>query len=278
MRKLFAGLILSFTTLLASGQNLHVVGLLGLTNYQGDLQEKKITTQGAQAAFGAGLLYEINDKLYLRGIFTYGKVTGHDKNGRLNKNRNLSFTSPIYEVQLGVEYDFFNLYETNGLTPYAFAGLAFYQFNPYAITETGQRVNLQPLGTEGQGFYLGRKKYSLAQMAIPFGGGIKFAVNENVRIRLEGGFRKLFTDYLDDVSTTFADRDELLVNNGQLAVDLAFRADELGQGAIYPVAGTRRGNPGSKDWYYFGGIAVSFRLPSDYGAHSGTPRLGCPVF
>jgi hypothetical protein len=277
MKKLFTGIVLCFISIVANAQNLHAVGFVGLANYQGDLQQKKITAQGAQAAFGGGLLYEVNDKLYVRAIFTYGKVTAHDKNSQLNKDRNLSFTSPIYEMQLGAEYDFFNLYETNAFTPYVFVGLAYFQFNPYTFTEDGRRVNLQPLGTEGQGFYLNRKKYALTQFAIPFGGGLKFAVNDNVRIRLEGGFRKLFTDYLDDVSTTFADQNELLVNNGQLAVDLAYRTDELGRGGVYPPAGTKRGNPGSKDWYYFGGLSVSLRLPSDYGNHSRTPRLGCPV-
>ena len=35
------------------------------------------------------------------------------------------------------------------------------------------------------------------------GGGLKIAVNESFNIILEYGARKTFTDYLDDVSTTF---------------------------------------------------------------------------
>ena len=61
-------------------------------------------------------------------------------------------------------------------------------------------MDLQPLGTEGEGFYKGEKKYNLTQLAIPIGGGFKYAISNNVRIGIEVGFRKLFTDYLDDVS------------------------------------------------------------------------------
>jgi hypothetical protein len=137
-------------------------------------------------------------------------------------------------------------------------------------------VYLQPLGTEGQGFYLGRKKYNLTQFAIPFGGGIKFAFNDNVRIKLEVGLRKLMTDYLDDVSTTFAPQAALLANNGQRAVDFSFRGDELKPGLTYPTANTKRGNPSSKDWYYFSGVTLSIRLVNtDGSSFLGKTRSGC---
>ena len=35
------------------------------------------------------------------------------------------------------------------------------------------------------------------------GGGLKIAVNESFNILIEYGIRKTFTDYLDDVSTTY---------------------------------------------------------------------------
>jgi hypothetical protein len=59
------------------------------------------------------------------------------------------------------------------------------------------------LSTEGQGIYPDKKPYSLWQPTIPFGGGVKFAITENLRIGFEIGLRKLFTDYLDDVSTSY---------------------------------------------------------------------------
>ena len=259
-----------------NAQNLHVNLFGGLSNYNGDLQPKKLSLKGVQPAFGAGLLYEITDRFTARLMFTHGTLKAADANSPYNKDRNLSFSSPINEGSLGIEYDILNLYETN-ITPYLFAGIAVYHFNPSAIDTNGTKVLLQPLGTEGQGFYLNRQKYSLTQLSLPIGGGIKLALTPNVRLRAEAGLRKLFTDYLDDVSTTYADKDELLLNNGAKAVELAFRGGEIKQGFVYPPAGTIRGNPKSKDWYYFAGLAVSFRIQSEYGSHSGKSQLGCPL-
>lgn len=77
---------------------------------------------------------------------------------------------------------------------------------------------------------------------------------------VEFGVRKLFTDYLDDVSTTYVDQNLLLLNRGAKAVELAFRGGELKNGATYPADGTQRGGNKAKDWYYFTGITASFRI------------------
>lgn len=276
MRPTIYTLLLIFSFTIAKGQNLHVNIFAGATNYQGDLQASRFTFNQAHGAFGAGLLYEITEKLYARFNIMYGTVSGADSKSALNKDRNLSFSSPITEVQLGAEYDIFNLYETS-ITPYIFAGIAGYHFNPSAINNQGQKVYLQPLGTEGQGFYQGRQKYALTQMSIPFGGGLKLALNDNVRLRFEVGLRKLFTDYLDDVSTIYIDKNNLLLHNGQQAVDMAFRANEIKPILVYPAEGNKRGNPKSKDWYYFTGIGISFRIVSGDGSRGSKSQLGCPV-
>ncbi len=277
MRKIIFSLLVILSAIAVQGQNLHINLFAGASNYQGDLQPKRFTFDQAHPAFGAGLLYEISEQLFVKAGFTYGKVSGDDSKAALNRDRNLSFATSIIDLHLGLEYDIFNLYE-HSLTPYIFAGVAGFHFNPYTIDSKNQKVFLQPLGTEGQGFYLGRKKYPLTQIAIPFGGGIKLAVNDDVRVKFEISLRKLFTDYLDDVSNTFADRDKLLFNNGQQAVDLAFRGSEVKPVLVYPGEGAKRGNPKSKDWYYFTGISVSFRLlPGNGNSHTGKSNLGCPV-
>ena len=68
-----------------------------------------------------------------------------------------------------------------------------------------QWIDLQPLGTEGQGTtaYPDRKKYSRTQIAIPMGGGVKISLNDNLNIAFSFSARKTYTDYLDDVSTTY---------------------------------------------------------------------------
>jgi hypothetical protein len=72
--------------------------------------------------------------------------------------------------------------------------------------------------------------------------------------------RKTFTDYLDDVSKSYADRDALLAVRGPKAVELAYRSDELPGGGVYPKEGEQRGTPTEKDWYYLTGISVELKL------------------
>jgi len=59
---------------------------------------------------------------------------------------------------------------------------------------------------------------------------------KNIRVGLEFGYNKLFTDYLDDVSKTYVDAGTLSGERGQTAVDLAYRGYEVGSGP-YPAAG-----------------------------------------
>ncbi|MEO6719513.1 MAG: DUF6089 family protein [Ferruginibacter sp.] len=267
--------VLGFTV--TNGQKIHLTLFGGISNYQGDLQAKRFTFQQANAAFGIGGLYEFTDKLYLRGNVTLGKVEGDDVLGSSYKIRNLRFQSHLTDVHLGLEYDLLNSYE-NSLAPYIFGGVSVFHFNPYTFDSTGGKVYLQPLGTEGQGFFQGREKYNLTSFALPFGAGIKLSLSENIKVRFELGLRKTFTDYLDDLSTTYADQADLLLNNGQLAVDYAFRGDENKTGLTYPSANTVRGNPDSKDWYYFTGLGLSFRLsPKHNAASPGKYKSACPV-
>ncbi len=276
MKKIFLGLSCLFSIGILSAQNLHLTLFGGVSNYQGDLQSKRFTFQQSRAAFGVGALYELSDKLYIRGNVTFGKVAGDDKISGKYASRNLSFTSPVTDIHLGLEYDIINSYE-NSLTPFVFGGISAFTFNPSTLDSTGKKIFLQPLGTEGQGFYLGRKKYNLTSLALPFGAGVKLSLSQNIRVRFEVGLRKTFTDYLDDVSTTYADETALLLNNGQRAVDLAFRGDENKSGSTtYPAANTVRGNPDSKDWYYFTGVGISFRLNSNSDGGSGRNKTGCP--
>lgn len=273
MKKIFSVSLILFSYSMLTAQNLHLTLFGGMSNYQGELQPKRFTFQQAYGAVGIGVLYELNDKLYLRGNVTFGKIGGSDSKNKLNKDRNLSFTTPIVDLHLGVEYDILNLYERS-ITPFVFGGISVFNFNPSTIDSTGKKIFLQPLGTEGQGFYLNRTKYNLTEIAIPFGGGIKLALSENIKVRFEMGLRKTFTDYLDDVSSTYADENLLLINNGQRAVSVAFRGDELKTSATnYPSAGTQRGNIKTKDWYYFAGLGISFRLTPKFN----TGKTGCPV-
>lgn len=285
MRKLVLPVLL-----LAAAQTVfsqfHIGGFLGGASYLGELNDQPF--KRTKPAIGLSTNYEISDRLMLRGGFTFGKLEGADRYSgteSIKQIRNLSFESNLTEFSLMGELTVFNLYNINW-SPYGFAGIAVYRYNPF-VRDSGQKVFLQPLSTEGQGLPGSlTSPYKLTQFAIPFGGGIKFNLNENVRLGVELGLRRLFTDYLDDVSGYYADQTELLNAKGPTAVRFAYRGDEVPGEATgfpdngFPAKGTQRGGPKTKDWYYFTGVHMTFRLGGGYGKTStsgGRKKYGCPT-
>jgi hypothetical protein len=246
---------------------------LGTSNYHGDLQDKAFTFQEAHFAGGLGLSYDLSNRVTVRGNFKIGKISGDDKKGR-NKARNLNFTSQLTEGDIDLQY-FITPMGIHSLSPYVFAGVALYHFDPYTFDSTGHKYFLRFLGTEGEGFVAGQNTYHLTQVAIPFGVGVKLWLSDNINAGIEVGFRKSFTDYLDDVSTIYVDPSVLMANRGSKAVELAYRGDEVKDGSpVYPAAGTQRGNSGNKDWYYFAGFTLSFTLLN--GNFRPGKGLACP--
>lgn len=280
--------IICFLTLPVFSQRWSVELLGGISNYQGDLQESRFTFTQSNAAFGAGLNYQITNHLSIRGMATIGRIQADDKFNRDSFliKRNLNFHSRIYDLSFTGVYDFLDLSERR-FSPYIFGGFSFFHFNPYTTDASGNDVNLRSLTTEGQNLpqYPDRKMYSLNQLSIPFGGGIHFAVTENITLGYEIRMHKSFTDYLDDVSKNYVDQTTLLNERGQQSVDFAFRGDELENPLPYPADGTKRGSPEFKDWFYFTGLTVSIRLQtgkesgvfSGGGRHSKSSKLGCPT-
>lgn len=289
MKRAWILILLLSTINTVFAQRFHIGVFGGLAAYNGDLTDKIFPKKVTNGAIGITANYELTDNIMLRAGYTYTVVGGADRYSSKPElvARNLSFESSISEFSLVGEYYLLNLYE-NRISPYAFAGLALYHFDPYAFNGGTEKIYLKPLSTEGQGLpgYADRKPYSLTQAAIPVGAGVKFAVTDNLHVGLELGLRKLFTDYLDDVSTNYADPNDLLAGRGQLAVDMSYRGDDVGNPA-YPAKGAQRGSAKHKDTYYFTGLHLTYRL----GGNSGGSGLfgggggrkgnrnstGCPV-
>lgn len=277
-------LLLIFSPIVSvAQQRLSLTLNAGFSNYSGDMQEKRFTTEQANFTLGAGLAYEVIPKFHLRGELQYGKVSADDKKSarEVLRDRNLNFRSPIVEASFLIDYSLFDLNAGKNFTPYVFAGIALFRFNPYTYDSLGTKHYLRNLGTEGQGLpeHPDRQLYNLTQFSIPFGGGIRFRINENTFLGYEIGLRALFTDYLDDVSMTYADPAALLRDRGAKALELAYRTGEIKSDAIYPINGTR-GSPTYKDWYYFSTIRLSIGLLNEtgklFGKKIGKGSVDCP--
>ncbi len=265
--------------------------MFGGSAYQGDLSPEAVnlSTGKIHPSLGLFFRYNINKYFSAKANFTYGMISGDDAESKDpgRASRNLSFQSNLLEFGISGEFNLFG-YEPQGLqrrySPYLFGGIAVFHYNP-ETNYNGELIELQPLGTEGQGMDGFSAPYKLTQISIPMGVGMKYAINERLNIGAEIGFRKTFTDYLDDVSGTYVAYNELLQGNGQLAADLSDRRGELiNDGSDDPViveTGTQiRGNPGETDWYAIAGFTVSYTFypRNGLGKNKQKNGFGCPKF
>ncbi len=277
MRKLL--LVFFCIPFISVAQPFHITAWGGFAGYQGDLESKRIKINQTDVAFGLGLKYDLTTHLSIRTGFNYGKIKADDKgNEPILQARNLSFQSKIIEGNLMLEYSLINSSKSL-FTPYVFAGIGIFHFNPYAYDTLGNKIFLKPLSTEGQGLsqYPDRKPYKLTQFAIPFGGGLRLKVADNITIGYELGLRKLFTDYLDDVSSRYVDPVILAQAKGAKVVEMAFRGGEVKNSlAVYPAEGSIRGGAKFKDWYYFHGIIVTIGLNTGGIKNGKRGSTACP--
>jgi hypothetical protein len=202
------------------------------------------------------------------------KPKGGDEVTRLN--RNLDFRSKILEGTVMAEFYPTVFLEdesddvTGRLRPYGVIGLGAFHFNPqgsYHDPVTGDTywVDLKPLHTEGEGFpeYPDRKNYSLTQLNIPIGVGIKYFFSENLNVSFEIIHRKTFTDYIDDVSTKYIDPSlfykYLSPSQAPIAVAMSNKAAQGYNTPGYGIGG-KRGDPSQHDAYFTAGFKVAFRI------------------
>jgi Domain of unknown function (DUF6089) len=235
-------------------RSLILSGGVGTSTYFGDLAN---TTNyiNAEPNINAGLQYFITNRIGARVELNWFTLEGDDKNadGGGRESRNLSFQSSNFELSAVAIVNLFQngnrYYRRPGLNIYGFAGIGLTYFNPKAKDPlTGESVALQPLKTEGV-------SYSLVTPSIPFGLGVRLKVTPQFNLSIEGGWRKLFTDYLDDVSTTYP-------GASSFSDPLAARMSDRRAGSTGPAGGIR-GNPKSDDAYMMVNVKLEYYLPVD---------------
>jgi hypothetical protein len=226
----------------------------GASYYIGDINTRRHFLAN-HPALGAFFRYSTNYRYAFRLGFNYGSISGNDAaSGEPDQiERNINFRSKIYEAYSIAEFNFVEYrigHDRFRFTFFIFAGLGGYMFDPASNAGMGYQP-VRSLQTEG-------KKYPKYQLAVPFGVGIKWTLTDKIGMGLEWGPRRTFTDYLDDVSGTYP---EHVTNGGGFT-------DRTTNGSAKP--GGMRGNPRTRDWYFFYGLSLSIKLPDPHRqCHSG---------
>ncbi len=272
---------------------------LGVSNFLGELGGadaigtdfvKDLELSETNLAVELALRYKLSQRMALNTHLTYGQVSGDDALTEefFRNYRNLNFKSNIWELGTNFEFAFVreqpgHRYRLRGvrgrrgfeIAVYGFVGVTAFYMNPKGelqklvdgeLVGTGEWVELQPLGTEGQGVEgSGKDKYNRLQVAIPMGVGFKYNFNREWGIQLQYGFRKTFTDYIDDVSTVYYDNNSIAASNGFIAAQMADKSS--GEYPYITAPGEQRGDDSDKDTYMFATFSVVYKFRTGRSAY-----------
>lgn len=259
----FSGILLVLILFVSGNsyaQSWELGGFVGTAGYMGDLNPID-PLKVSNLAFGGQIKRNFDGYWSLKLNVAHGTIEASDaeSNNAQFRERNLSFYSPVTEVSIQTEFNFFNYipsFSKKRYSPYLFAGVGFVTFNPKTIYN-GQEYELSFYGTEGQDI---NKTYKKIALSIPFGAGIKYNFASKWTIGGELGYRNAYTDYLDDVSGKYAPDSELVFDGEQAITDLRIAlADRTPE--VRPwrhSAGTQRGDYRKHDTYLFLGITISY--------------------
>ena len=267
--------VLAITTLNVSAQAQSTVqegefGFgIGAAHYFGDLNTRARVNR-PKPAVGIFFRKKFGNYIALRVAANFAQLgysDVHNKNNEFQQRRNLSFNSNIWELALQGDFNFFKFVPGDPeyrFTPYVTLGVGVFSYDPYAFLG-GNKVFLRPLGTEGQGssLYPDRKTYSTMAICIPFGVGVKYSINERMNLGFEILHRSTNTDYLDDVSKTFApDAFAQTLPSGAPTTWFQLQDRSFETGEAIGIKGRQRGYAKQKDQFITAMVSLSFNLTS----------------
>lgn len=268
----------------------------GISNYLGEIGGTSKKGMGTAAkpfindlrlantkfAEGIHIRYKIHPVISLKMNMMYIRIGGADSlSDYAPRNaRNLHFRNDIIEGSLNFEYHFLEKLDINqrgrlrvDFGAYGFFGGGIFYHNPKGYYKN-EWIDLRPLSTEGLGIIEGRPNYSQVQICWPTGAGFYFTLNRKFRLGWEFGFRKTYTDYLDDISNRYIS-DETFYSNldpetAEVAIYMANQNPQAEQrfiknGQIEDMPDNRnyggnsiRGNPNDMDSYLFSVFTFSY--------------------
>jgi hypothetical protein len=257
-----------------------VSGQVGITSYYGDLCATNDCYTKNKFSTGIGATLRLNDYFFFNFNAIYYRIEGSDaESGNIGRiRRNLSFRADNYEFSVLGNFEFLNYNSFRYLTRkefplslFAFLGLGLTTNSPQALYNNEYQP-LRPLETEG-------KSYSPVTAVVPLGLGVGYRFNEFFSSSFSIGYRYSFTDYLDDVSTVYAEGFE-----PGLAQELQYRGDEIPKDLQrFYGPGSKRGNPESKDGYMLMSLRLDYKIPNinlnfigsrKFGGSDGGPKGG----
>jgi hypothetical protein len=240
------------------------VGLVfGVSNYLGDIGNGTsprrpfiydVQLQETRLTIGAQAIYDFDRIWAVRGGLQYVGLGGDDVHTKYGprRARNLHFRNNLIEASARAEGYWRpnqSSLSSGGMPAlYAFAGLGIFYSNPQAreigggSDVIGVWQNLRPERTEGV-------SYSPIGIAIPFGIGAQWRVQGGWQVGVELCYRVTTTDYLDDISSYYAEgpmSSRATVGSIEAAGE---GAGSLSNHSYNPNARTPRGNPNNNDGY-----------------------------
>lgn len=212
MKIILAAFLISLAHLALAQKNEIGLGIGGF-NYAGDLM-RGYQIENVKPGIVAYYRRNFDNIFSVRGSLTGGIISGNDQNpiDPFANLRRASFQSTLIEIGGVMEYNFLDFKSPKYMRV---------RWSPYMM-----------LGISGFTFFGGDQDLqgsSTVQAAIPFGGGIKYAINPNLMLNFEVGIRRLFFDYIDGYS------DGDITNKNY-----------------------QYGNKYDNDWYNFVGITISY--------------------
>jgi hypothetical protein len=211
-----------------------------------------------------GYRYRFNKIFATVSSLNFGYIKEDDALSRdlVKRQRNLHFRTFIVDYQQRLEVTLLGLSRYNSETNiakhteqiYIFGGVGVCHFNPKAKYQ-GDWIDLKPLSTEGEGIKGSKiKDYSLFTPIVPIGFGFRIGIGEIWRFGIEATYVKTFTDYLDDVSGVYFDPAKLKSEAAK------YLSNPSTQNSNWYGPGQIRGNPNTKDSYYFLNFTLSKNL------------------
>lgn len=226
----------------------------GTTHYYGDLA-KSGDHSNIRPNFAIGARYNFYRWFSAGTELTWFMLAGNDNTDPGKEIRNLSFQSHNFELSGLIHVSLFEedrrFYMRTFANPYIYGGVGLVSYNPTAELE-GERYNLKKLNTSGE-------DYSGFTVSFPVGAGVKFRVNPFFNVVLDGGYRFLISDHLDDVSSgIYPDPTSFSNETARLLSDRTWETLPDGEPTWAEQGKNFRGEPGNKDGYFIFNIKMEY--------------------